>query len=63
MGSWDRFLVPKPFSRVKIRWGQPFVVPKKNDPESFESYRKEIENRLAEGYAEDDLSWGWKEPL
>jgi lysophospholipid acyltransferase (LPLAT)-like uncharacterized protein len=63
MGSWDRFLVPKPFSRVKIRWGEPFVVPKTNDPESFESFRKEIENRLTEGYAEDDLSWGWKKPL
>jgi lysophospholipid acyltransferase (LPLAT)-like uncharacterized protein len=63
MGSWDRFLVPKPFSRVKIRWGQPFFVPRTSDPESFERYRKEIESRLAEGYAEDDLSWGWKEPL
>jgi lysophospholipid acyltransferase (LPLAT)-like uncharacterized protein len=63
MGSWDRFIVPKPFSRVQIRWGQPSVIPKTSDQESFERYRKEIENRLAEGYAEDDLSWGWEEPL
>lgn len=24
--SWDRFLVPKPFARVDVRYGQPFVV-------------------------------------
>jgi len=63
MGSWDRFLVPKPFSKVKIRWGEPVVVPRTNDPESFEKVRKKIENTLTEGYAQDDLSWGWKEPL
>jgi hypothetical protein len=63
MGSWDRFLVPKPFSRVKIRWGQPVVVPRTSDPESFEKYRKDVETTLAEGYAKDDLSWGWERPL
>ena len=61
--SWDRFLVPKPFSRVTIRWGLPFFVPKTKSMKSFEGFRKEIEKRLAEGYAADDLGYGWKKPL
>lgn len=63
MKSWDRFLVPKPFSSVTIRWGDPFFVPRKLDTESFEALRKEIEGRMAEGYARQDLACGWKEPL
>lgn len=63
MKSWDRFLVPKPFSKVLITWGEPFLVPRKLDPGSFEALRKEIESRMAEGYARQDLSCGWKEPL
>ncbi len=63
MNSWDRFLIPKPFSKVMLRWGEPFSVPRNVDSETFENLRKEIENKLAEGYAEDDLGWGWKEPL
>jgi lysophospholipid acyltransferase (LPLAT)-like uncharacterized protein len=62
-GSWDRFLVPKPFSRVKLRWGRPFRVPRDMDQEAFETLRKDVETRLAQGYREDDLGWGWKEPL
>jgi len=63
MKSWDRFLVPKPMSTVVIRWGRPFLVPRRLDPESFEALRKEIEDEMAEGYALEDLRCGWKEPL
>lgn len=62
-GSWDRFLIPKPFSEVTIEWGQPFVVPRDLDPVGHEELRKEIEQSLAEGYAEADLNSGWKHPL
>ena len=63
MGSWDRFLVPKPFSKVAIEWGQPLVVPRDLDPAGNEELRTEIEKRLSEGYAEADLRLGWKHPL
>jgi len=63
IGSWDEFLVPKPFSKVTIEWGQPFVVPRDIDPARFEELRKEIEQSLSEGYAEADLNLGWKHPL
>jgi len=61
--SWDRFLIPKPFSEVTIEWGQPFAVPRDLDPARYEELRVEIEKSLSEGYAEADLSSGWKQPL
>ena len=63
MGSWDRFLVPKPFSKVTIEWGPPLVVPQDLDPAQHEEFRAEIEKRLSEGYAQADLSSGWEHPL
>lgn len=61
--SWDRFLIPKPFTRVLIRWGDPMRVPRSREPEAFEAHRQEIEKSLFEGHAKDDLRWGWKSPL
>jgi lysophospholipid acyltransferase (LPLAT)-like uncharacterized protein len=61
--SWDRFLIPKPFSRILIRWEDPIFVPEELDSEVFESIRLDIENRLIRGHAKDDLNWGWKGPL
>ena len=26
LGSWDRFLVPKPFAKIRIAYGTPFEV-------------------------------------
>ena len=63
LGSWDHFLIPKPFSQVTIEWGQPFFVPRDLDPARSEDFRREIEKSLLEGYAEADLSLGWKHPL
>ena len=63
LGSWDRFLIPKPFSEVTIEWGQPFFVPRELDTETFEELRREIEKSLAQGHAEADLASGWKNPL
>jgi lysophospholipid acyltransferase (LPLAT)-like uncharacterized protein len=63
LGSWDRFLIPKPFSEVTIEWGRPFVVPRDSDPESCEELRREIETSLSEGHAQADLRSGWPQPL
>ncbi len=62
-GSWDRFLVPKPFSKVTIQWEEPFFVPADADPEALEDLRKNIEIRLIESYAKADLKAGWEAPL
>jgi len=62
-GSWDRFLIPKPFSRVTIRWGEPFSVPREVDPEELDGFRIEIEERLIRAHAKADLRSGWETPL
>ncbi len=41
--TWDQMLVPKPFSRVVVRYGAPFQVPADSDEES---YRQNLEIEL-----------------
>ncbi len=55
--SWDRFLVPKPFSRVIIRFGQAIHVPDEMDEEAFEATRLKVETRLKDLYEDTDLIW------
>lgn len=61
--SWDRSLIPKPFSEVTIEWGQPFAVHRDADPSRSEEIRQELEQCLSEGYADADLRAGWRQPL
>jgi lysophospholipid acyltransferase (LPLAT)-like uncharacterized protein len=61
--SWDRFLIPKPFSRVLVRFGGPIEVPEQMDPEVFEVLRLEVEKKMIDGHAQDDLNFGWEKPL
>lgn len=61
--SWDRFIIPKPFSRVLVRWGKPIFVPQDLDSKAFEDIRQEVEQELIVGHAQDDLNWGWKRVL
>jgi len=63
IGSWDRFLIPKPFSRILIRWDDPIFIPDTLDSRSFEAARLNLENRLVQGHAVDDSNWGWRKPL
>jgi lysophospholipid acyltransferase (LPLAT)-like uncharacterized protein len=63
INSWDRFLIPKPFSEVKIEWGQPFVVPRDLESDRYEELRSQLEKSLSEEYAQADLRSGWKQPL
>jgi lysophospholipid acyltransferase (LPLAT)-like uncharacterized protein len=44
--SWDRFMIPKPFSRVAISWGRHVQVPQTEDPMVFEATRLEVEAAL-----------------
>jgi lysophospholipid acyltransferase (LPLAT)-like uncharacterized protein len=41
-GSWDRTVLPKPFARVVLRYGDPHEVPKRAGNEEIESLRKEL---------------------
>jgi len=55
--SWDRFMVPKPFSRVIIRFGDAIHIPKNLKSSDFEEKRLSIENTLKHLYAETDAMW------
>ncbi len=44
--SWDRFMIPKPFSRVAISWGRHVEVPQTEDPLLFEATRIAVEAAL-----------------
>jgi lysophospholipid acyltransferase (LPLAT)-like uncharacterized protein len=55
--SWDRFMVPKPFSRVIVRFCDEMVIPRKLSPSDFEEKRSQIENTFKELYNETDAIW------
>jgi len=42
INSWDRFLVPKPFTRIAVSWAQWTHVPADLAPDQFESKREEL---------------------
>ncbi|UCD70708.1 MAG: lysophospholipid acyltransferase family protein [Syntrophobacterales bacterium] len=46
--SWDRFLLPYPFSRGVFIWGEPLLVPRQMDGHTFEQKRLLLERRLRE---------------
>jgi len=56
--SWDRFMVPKPFSRVTIRFGSFEHVPENADSGEFERIRLDIEQKMLKGYEEGDREAG-----
>jgi lysophospholipid acyltransferase (LPLAT)-like uncharacterized protein len=46
MKSWDRFLIPKPFTRICVSWAQWTQVPRDLCPEQFEPRREELNAAL-----------------
>lgn len=55
LNSWDRFLLPLPFSKGVFLWGEPLEVPRDADGEAC---RLELENRLNALMAEADRRTG-----
>jgi lysophospholipid acyltransferase (LPLAT)-like uncharacterized protein len=55
LASWDRFLVPRPFTRGVILWGAPIEVTAKDD---IEAKRQEIEEALTALQQEADRRTG-----
>lgn len=46
LGSWDRFLVPIPFSHAVYIWGQPMYVPRTATKSEVTKHREALEERL-----------------
>ena len=55
--SWDRFMIPKPFSRVILRFSQPIFIPKNLSSEAFEQKRLFVEREMRRLYEETDRIW------
>lgn len=47
--TWDRFVIPKPFSRVEVTFAEPIRIPRGLDEAAFEAKRSEVETILVEG--------------
>lgn len=48
LSSWDRFMIPRPFSTAVIAFGEPLTVPGDAPVERLEPYRLELQQRLLE---------------
>lgn len=44
--SWDRFIIPKPFSKVRVIFGEPHHVRSTSTDEEFEAERVRLENAM-----------------
>lgn len=52
--SWDRFHIPKPFSKVTVLVGDAIHVPAKLDDDEFETCRKKVQG-LLRGETSDEM--------
>jgi lysophospholipid acyltransferase (LPLAT)-like uncharacterized protein len=46
-GSWDRFMIPRPFSRVEVRFGEPLRVPQDLDAGAMSAAGRRLQDVLA----------------
>ena len=46
--NWDRFILPRPFSKVRVIVGHPHQVPPTTTDEEFETERLRLENAMLE---------------
>ena len=55
--SWDKFILPKPFSKIKIKFGMPVYLNSRAEKKDMDQYRHLLEEQLKKQYAELDRSW------
>ena len=60
LDSWDHFIVPKPFSKVLLRFDEPIEVPDELSADEFEALRKKIEDRMLVNQRLDDKQFGFE---
>jgi len=46
--SWDRFVVPKPFARCVVCYGDPIQIPRTLSQEEMESWRQKLETTMVD---------------
>lgn len=55
LNSWDRFILPLPFSRCRVQYGPFVTVPRNADDAQLEAHRQELENQLKQ--LAEEVSW------
>jgi lysophospholipid acyltransferase (LPLAT)-like uncharacterized protein len=55
LNSWDRFIIPYPFSKIVVMYGEPVYILPDADDDIMEGKREELEKRLIEitGYTDN----------
>jgi lysophospholipid acyltransferase (LPLAT)-like uncharacterized protein len=58
LNTWDRLIIPKPFSRVLMRFGKLIPVPAEASDEDLERYQQQLQGSLdrVRKFAEENLS-------
>jgi lysophospholipid acyltransferase (LPLAT)-like uncharacterized protein len=58
LNTWDRLIIPKPFSRTLIRFGKLIPVPEDASDEELDRYQHELQNSLdrVREFAEENTS-------
>jgi lysophospholipid acyltransferase (LPLAT)-like uncharacterized protein len=56
LNSWDRFAIPRPYSRVRAVWGPEVFIPRRLDRDGLEHWRREIE-RMVNVLTADAEAW------
>jgi lysophospholipid acyltransferase (LPLAT)-like uncharacterized protein len=59
-GGWDRFVVPKPFSRMRISYGEPVHVPRELDEAGIAAVAEEVQARVAALKTRVDAAVGFR---
>jgi lysophospholipid acyltransferase (LPLAT)-like uncharacterized protein len=44
--SWDSMMIPRPFSRVHVRWAKQIAVPSSANDEQMDGYRRQMQDAL-----------------
>lgn len=61
--TWDRFLLPMPFSKGVLLWGSPIIVPRDAEPEQLAGVRRQLETELNAMTADVDRMTGRQTPI
>ncbi len=56
--SWDRFLLPLPFTSCRVVYGDPVIVPRDAEPEALQDRLERLENELRRITWEADKRFG-----
>lgn len=49
LNTWDRFMIPKPFTRMKLIFQEPLELPRKLEEAQFEEARIKLQTLMREG--------------